>query len=58
MLLHCYDFNCSETGEFLEILLKWWNIVRNSSVIKGQTKLDDWSKPFYDTNDDRLEFLI
>jgi hypothetical protein len=53
----------NDTAQFTEIIRKWWDIVNNSSVMKGQIKRNEWCTPFEKPlesnlgNDVKLEFL-
>jgi hypothetical protein len=52
----------NDTAQFTEIIRKWWDIVNNSSVIKGKIKRNEWCTPFEKPlesnlgNDVELEF--
>lgn len=48
---------CEDTADFLEIIRHWWDIVNTRNYLKGTLKRNDWSKPFQNTSDFRIDFL-
>lgn len=46
-----------ETAEFCQIIQRWWNIVNVKTTTKCTTKRDEWSAPFRQQDDFRIQFL-
>lgn len=46
-----------ETGNFMEIILKWWTLVNIKNPVIHTIKLNSIAKPFHSINDERLSFL-
>ncbi|XP_049796730.1 uncharacterized protein LOC126213147 [Schistocerca nitens] len=47
----------SGTVHFVEIILRWWNIINVKNCTKGIHKQNELCLPFTSASDDRLEFL-
>jgi hypothetical protein len=50
----------NDTAQFCEIIRKWWDIVNNTSNIKGKIKRNEWCTPFekeHIDDDVKLQFL-
>ncbi|XP_042146182.1 uncharacterized protein LOC121835767, partial [Ixodes scapularis] len=49
---------CEETASFIEIIVKWWNIMNVKTPCKGMAKRDDFQKPLFPSMDDpKVDFL-
>ncbi|VEN41670.1 unnamed protein product [Callosobruchus maculatus] len=46
-----------DTADFVEIIRRWWDIVNTRNVLKGTLKRNEWSKPFENISDVRIDFL-
>lgn len=52
------DFGFNDTADFLQLIRNWWDIVNNTSVIKGIVRRNEFSKPISNEDDDyRVKFL-
>lgn len=47
----------AETGEFLEIIRRWWNVVNVKNTTKGIRKLNEYFSPISGPNDISVLFL-
>lgn len=47
-----------DTGAFLEIVRKWWDIVNNCNYLKGEIKRNEWSLPITSVTDSQVIFFF
>lgn len=52
------DFNYKDTAHFLEIFRNWWDIVNNTSNVKGNRKRNEFCKPILNFDDFRCQFFF
>ncbi|XP_044766292.1 uncharacterized protein LOC123322410 [Coccinella septempunctata] len=51
------DFGFNDTADFLQLIRNWWDVVNNTSVIKGVIRRNEFSKPISGIDDYRVQYL-